>query len=155
MTFQKLREKLVRNSTIQDTAILTESKIYGKKDMISTSIPIINIALSGRIDGGLAPGLTVIAGESKRFKTSFLLFMAAAYLKKYDDAIILFYDSEFGTPESYVSMFDIDPERIVHTPITDIEVFKHDIMNQLDGISREDHVIILVDSIGVWPRARK
>ena len=97
--------------------------------MISTSIPIINIALSGRIDGGLAPGLTVIAGESKRFKTSFLLFMAAAYLKKYDDAIILFYDSEFGTPESYVSMFDIDPERIVHTPITDIEVFKHDIMN--------------------------
>ena len=94
MTFQKLREKLVRNSTIQDTAILTESKIYGKKDMISTSIPIINIALSGRIDGGLAPGLTVIAGESKRFKTSFLLFMAAAYLKKYDDAIILFYDSE-------------------------------------------------------------
>jgi hypothetical protein len=149
MTYQKLREKLVRNSTIQDTAILTESKIYGKKDMISTSIPIINIALSGRIDGGLAPGLTVIAGESKRFKTSFLLFMAAAYLKKYDDAIILFYDSEFGTPESYVSMFDIDPERIVHTPITDIQVFKHDIMNQLDGVTREDHVIILVDSIGV------
>ena len=51
--------KLQKNSTIKDTAILSESKFFTKKDMIPTAIPIINLALSGRLDGGLTPGLTM------------------------------------------------------------------------------------------------
>lgn len=148
MGFQSLRDKLVKNSTIKETAVLTESKVYGKKDLITTPVPIINAALSAKLDGGLTPGLTVIAGESKHFKSNFMLLMASSYLKKYDDAIILFYDSEFGTSESYIESFGIDPERIVHTPITDIEKLKHDIAQQLDSITREDHIIVLIDSIG-------
>ena len=93
--------KLQKNSTIKETAILSESKFFNKKDMIPTSIPVINIALSGRLDGGLTPGLTMWAGPSKHFKTAFSLLMAKAYLEKYEDAALLFYDSEFGTPQSY------------------------------------------------------
>ncbi|NBV57813.1 MAG: recombinase RecA, partial [Bacteroidetes bacterium] len=63
--------KLQKNSTIKDTAILSESKFFTKKDMIPTAIPIINLALSGRLDGGLTPGLTMWAGPSKHFKTAF------------------------------------------------------------------------------------
>ena len=59
-----LKERLIKNSTIDHTALLTESKVYGKKDMIPTSIPMINVALSGKIDGGLTPGLTMVAGVS-------------------------------------------------------------------------------------------
>ena len=61
----KTLEKLRKNTTIKDTAILAQSKFFTKKDMIPTSIPIINVALSGRLDGGLTPGLTMWAGPSK------------------------------------------------------------------------------------------
>jgi RecA/RadA recombinase len=143
-----LLEKLKKNSTIKATAILSESTIYGKKDMIQTKVPMINVAMSGSIDGGMTPGLTVIAGPSKHFKTAYSLLLAAAFLDKYKDGVILFYDSEFGTPDSYVSGFGLDPNRIVHSPITNIEELKFDVMQQLDALERKDKVLILIDSIG-------
>jgi len=76
------------------------------------------------------------------------LLMAKAYQDKYDDAVVLFYDSEFGTPQSYFDAFGIDTERVVHTPITDIEQLKFDIMQQMNAIERGEHVIIIIDSIG-------
>lgn len=143
-----LKERLIKNSTIDHTAMLTDSKVYGRKDMIPTVVPMINVALSGRIDGGLTPGLTVLAAPSKHFKTAFSLLMAAAYLKRHPDAVILFYDSEFGTPESYFTSFGVPLESVVHTPITDIEQLKFDLMHQLQEIKRGDKVMIVVDSVG-------
>jgi RecA/RadA recombinase len=141
-------DKIKSNSTIKDSAILSQSKFFTKKDMIPTAIPIINVALSGRLDGGLTPGLTMWAGPSKHFKTAFSLLMARAYLDKYPDAALLFYDSEFGTPQSYFETFGIDMDRVLHTPLTDIEQLKFDIMQQLQNIQRNDHLIIVIDSIG-------
>lgn len=143
-----LREKLLKNSTIKETDILAESKFFNKKDMIPTSIPSINIALSGSITGGLTPGLLVLAGPSKHFKTSFSLIMAKAYLDKYPDSIMLFYDSEFGTPQSYFRSVGIPLDRVVHTPITDMEQFKFDVMAQMNELKRGDKVVIVVDSVG-------
>jgi RecA/RadA recombinase len=141
-------DKIKKNSTIKDSAILAQSKFFTKKDMIPTSIPIINVALSGRLDGGLTPGLTMWAGPSKHFKTAFSLLMAKSYLDKYPEAALLFYDSEFGTPQSYFESFGIDMERVLHTPITDIEQLKFDIMQQMQGIERNERVMIVIDSIG-------
>ena len=141
-------DKIKKNSTVKDSDILKESKFFTKKDMIPTSIPAINLALSGRLDGGLTPGLTMWAGPSKHFKTAFSLLMAKSYLDKYEDAALLFYDSEFGTPQSYFDSFGIDVERVLHTPITDVEQLKFDIMKQLEGIERGDRVMIIIDSIG-------
>ena len=143
-----LKDRLIKNSTIDHTAVLTESKVYGRKDMIPTVVPMINVALSGRIDGGLTPGLTVLAAPSKHFKTAFSLLMAAAYIKRHPDAVILFYDSEFGTPESYFTSFGVPLESVVHTPITDIEQLKFDLMQQLQEIKRGDKVMIIIDSVG-------
>ena len=141
-------DKIKKNSTIKDSDILKESKFFTKKDMIPTYIPAINLALSGRLDGGLTPGLTMWAGPSKHFKTAFSLLMAKSYLDKYEDAALLFYDSEFGTPQSYFDSFGIDVSRVLHTPITDVEQLKFDIMKQLEGIERGDRVMIIIDSIG-------
>ena len=143
-----LLEKLKKNSTIKDTAILTESKFFGVKDLIQTAVPALNVALSGKLDGGLTPGLTVFAGPSKHFKTAFSLLLAKSYLDKYDDGVVLFYDSEFGTPQAYFDTSGIDTNRVIHTPITDIEQLKHDAMSQMNGFERGDHVIVIVDSIG-------
>jgi RecA/RadA recombinase len=116
--------------------------------MIPTTVPAINIALSGRLDGGLTPGITMWAGPSKHFKTAFSLLMAKSYMDKYPDAALLFYDSEFGTPQAYFDSFGIDTERVIHTPLTDVEQLKFDIMQQLQGVERGDHLIIVIDSIG-------
>jgi RecA/RadA recombinase len=143
-----LLNKLRKNTTIKDSDILSDSKFFTAKDMISTSVPAINIALSGKINGGLTPGLTIWAGPSKHFKTSFSLLMGKAYMDKYPDAVMLFYDSEFGTPQSYFDAFGIDTTRVLHTPLTNIEQLKFDLMTQLEQISRGDQVIIVIDSIG-------
>lgn len=143
-----LREKLKKNSTIKETSILTDSKFFNTKDLIQTSVPALNVALSGKLDGGLTPGLTVFAGPSKHFKTAFAMLLTKAYLDKYDDAVVLFYDSEFGAPQGYFDSFGVDTDRVLHTPITDIEQLKHDVMSQLNGIERGDHVLIVVDSVG-------
>lgn len=141
-------DKIKKNSNIKESAILSKSKFFNEKDMIPTSVPIVNVALSARLDGGLTPGLTMWAGPSKHFKTAFSLLMAKSYMDKYKDAALLYYDSEFGTPKTYFESFKIDTERVLHAPITDIEQLKFDIMNQISNVERGEHLIIVIDSIG-------
>ena len=143
-----IMDKLKKNSKIKDTAILSDSVLFAEKDVISTSVPMVNVALSGDMDGGLTSGLTVLAGPSKHFKTSFALLMGAAYLEKYEDAVMLFYDSEFGSPQNYFESFGIDTNRVLHTPVTDVEQLKFDLVGQLENIERGDKVVIIIDSIG-------
>jgi RecA/RadA recombinase len=143
-----LIERLQKNSTIKLTAPLMESRVFGKKEMAQTPVPMVNVALSGRLDGGLTPGLLMLAGPSKHFKSAFALLMAAAYQKKHKDAVVLFYDSEFGTPQSYFESFGVDLDRVIHTPITDVEQLKFDITKQLNDLVKGDKVVIVIDSIG-------
>ena len=143
-----LLDKLKKNSKIEGADILSDSNLYSTKDVCQTSVPMINVALSGSIDGGLTSGLTVLAGPSKHFKTSFGLLMAAAYLKKHEDAVLLFYDSEFGSPQAYFEAFDIDTDRVLHTPVPNVEQLKFDLVSQLEQIERGDKVVIIIDSIG-------
>tara|TARA_A200000159_G_C7337955_1_gene345874 strand:- start:4472 stop:5542 length:1071 start_codon:yes stop_codon:yes gene_type:complete len=143
-----IMDKLKKNSKLSHTAVLSKSKFFTDKDMIPTDVPMLNVALSGSLEGGLAPGLTVLAGPSKHFKSSFALKIASAYMKKYPEAVMLFYDSEFGSPQEYFQNFDIDTDRVLHTPITNVEELKFDLINQLEQIDREDKVIVIIDSIG-------
>jgi RecA/RadA recombinase len=143
-----LMDKLQKNSKIEFTSPLEDSKFFGNKDVISTPVPMINVALGGSLDGGLTPGLTVLAGPSKHFKTAFSLLMAKAYMDKYKDAVMLFYDSEFGTPQAYFDSFGIDKSRVLHTPITDVEQLKFDVVSQLNNLTRGEKVIIVIDSVG-------
>lgn len=143
-----LLDKIKKNSTIKESSILSKSKFFNDKDMITTDVPMVNVAVSGRLDGGFTPGLTMFAGPSKHFKTAFSLLMAKSYMDKYPEAVMLFYDSEFGTPKQYFESFQIDMQRVIHSPLTDIEQLKFDIMNQLKDVERGDKLIIVLDSIG-------
>ena len=143
-----LLDKLKKSSRSAGVSVLSESKLFSEKELTTTPVPMINVALSGSIDGGLASGLTVLAGPSKHFKTSFALLMAAAYLKKHEDSVLLFYDSEFGSPQSYFESFGIDTSRVLHTPVTNIEELKFDLVHQLNEIDRKDKVVVVIDSVG-------
>jgi RecA/RadA recombinase len=148
-----LLQRLAAQSTVKDAAVLADSKMYNTKDMISTPVPAFNVAFSGKLNGGFTPGVTLIAGPSRHFKTGFVLLMIKAYLDKYPEGVVIFYDSEFGTPQSYFDAFGIDTSRILHVPISDMEMLKFDVMNYFDpknkeGIKRGDKVLIAIDSLG-------
>lgn len=141
-------EKLIKNSKSSDTTTLGKSIFYKDKEVCPTSVPMVNVALGGSVDSGLTSGLTILAGPSRHFKTSFALLIASAYLKKHEDAAILFYDSEFGSPQDYFESFGIDVDRVIHTPVKSIEDLKFDLVGQLEGLDRKDKVIIIIDSLG-------
>lgn len=143
-----LRSKIIKNSTSKYTDILLESKLFNEKDVIPTRVPIINVGLSGAVDGGLIAGVTMFAGPSKNYKTGFALLMAKTFQEVHPNGIVLFYDSEFGAPKPYFEAFNINMANVVHTPITDIEELKHDLMTQLQNIDRGEKVLIIIDSIG-------
>lgn len=140
--------KLMKNSKLKHTERLDKSDFFTQKTMIPTDVPMLNVALSGSIDGGVAPGLTVLAGPSKHFKTSFALKIASAFLKSDPEAVMLFYDSEFGSPQSYFDTFGVDTSRVLHVPITNVEELKFDLISQLENMDKEDNVIVVIDSIG-------
>ena len=143
-----LMDKLKKNSTIKSTEVLEDSTLFTEFDDVPTDVPILNIALSGKIDGGLRRGMTGIAGESRHFKSLFGLIKVKAYMDKFPEAVCLFYDSEFGAGKKYFESVGIDANRVLHTPIEDIDQLIHDIMVQLEDIKRGDKVVIFVDSIG-------
>ena len=143
-----IMDRLKKTSTVKASAIVSESQFFEAKDLTTTPVPALNIALSGDIDGGLAPGLTVVAGPSKHFKSNISLVMIAAYLDKYPEGIALLYDTEFGITPEYLANFNIDTDRVLHTPIEHAEQLKFDLMKQLEAMEKGDNVIIMIDSIG-------
>ena len=143
-----LLEKMLKTGSTKTSAVLSRSKFFNEKEAIPTDLPILNIAFSGSVKGGLLSGLTTLAGHSKTFKTMLSLYCMKAYLDKYPEGIALLYDSEFGITPEYIQSFDIDIDRVVHIPIKDVEELKFDIVSKLDAIDAKDKVFIMVDSIG-------
>lgn len=143
-----LKERLIKASTSKMTAELSKSKFFNEKTVVRTRIPMLNIAISGALNGGMQSGLTIFAGPSKHFKSNMGLTMVAAYMNKFPDAICLFYDSEFGITESYLRAMGVDPERVIHTPVQSVEQLKIDMTNQLEEVKRGEKVIVFIDSIG-------
>jgi preprotein translocase subunit YajC len=144
----ELLQRLKKSSKIDRTDILSKSDFFKVIDPVPTAVPALNIALGASLKGGVTPGLIIWAGPSKHFKTSYQLLYLKAYLDKYPEAIGMWYDSEFGSPQAYFESFGIDPNRVLHIPITNIEELKFDLVNQLNEIKRGDKVMICVDSVG-------
>jgi len=143
-----LLEKMKKVGSIKSTELLSESTFFNKKEGVQTEVPIINLALSGQVDGGLVSGLTFLAGPSKHFKSLLGLVLVKAYMNKHPDAVCLFYDSEFGITPDYIKTNGIDTDRVLHIPIEHLEQLKFDISKRLEAIERGDKVIIFIDSVG-------
>jgi hypothetical protein len=143
-----LMEKMLKSGNIKSASILSKSVFFNAKESIPTDLPILNIAFSGSLDGGLLPGLTVVAGASKSFKTMLSLYCMKAYLERYQDGIAILYDSEFGITPEYLESFKIDTSRVIHIPLENVEQLKFDIVQRLQEIDKKDKVFIMIDSIG-------
>ena len=143
-----LLDKMLKAGNIKSASVLSKSSFFNAKETIPTDLPILNIAFSGSLEGGLLPGLTVVAGASKSFKTMLSLYCMKAYLDKYKDGVAILYDSEFGITPDYLESFNIDINRVIHIPIENVEQLKFDIVQRLGEVDKKDNVFIMIDSIG-------
>lgn len=146
-----LMSRMLKASVIEKAAVMSESEFFGNDDLIPLPVPMMNVAYSGKLDGGYGPGLHMVAGPSKHFKSNTCLVLVKAFLDKYEDGIILFYDSEFGSIPEYWETFGIDVSRVIHLPIMNMEQLKFDIMKKLEDLEKsggKDRVLIYVDSLG-------
>jgi RecA/RadA recombinase len=143
-----LLDKMLKAGSVKGSTVLAKSSFFKDKDPIQTDLPIVNIAFCGSLKGGLLPGLTVLAGASKSFKTLLGLYCMKAYLDKYEDGVAILYDSEYGVTPEYLESYDIDTNRVIHVPIEDVEQLKFDATKRLNEIEKGDRVFIMIDSIG-------
>lgn len=143
-----LMKRILKNSDNPYIATLEESPLLDKTDPTVTEIPALNVILSGSVDGGFDSGITTIAGESKHFKTLFGLYMSKAFLNKYEDGVLVFFDSEFGSPRSYFNFFEGAKERVIHVPVMTVEDLRTQMLQMLEDFDRDDKVMFMVDSIG-------
>jgi RecA/RadA recombinase len=143
-----LMNKMKASGSIKESALLSDSILFNEKDSVPTEIPIINLALSGKLKEGLVSGLTFLAGPSKHFKSLLGLMMVKAYMDQYPESICLFFDSEFGITPDYIRANGLDASRILHIPILHIEQLKFDMVKRINDILRKEKVIIFIDSIG-------
>lgn len=139
----------MKNSSVKETTYVGQAKFYKNNETVPTAVPMINVALSGDMDGGVTPGVTMIAGPSRHFKTLFGLIMVKAFLDKYPDGAVLFFNNEYGSPEAYFKGLDIDTSRVIETPFDDIEMLKQETIKQLDFLNGKEKVMIFIDSIGM------
>lgn len=77
-----LLEKLKKAGSVKGSNVLSESSFFGDKDIIKTDLPILNIAFSGDLNGGLVSGISVLAGESKVFKCAAFNTPLEVYVKE-------------------------------------------------------------------------
>lgn len=135
--------------------MLSKTDALEPEIICSTGIPIIDLAWSGRIDGGLISGIKELVGDSRTFKTMFGLVDVAAYLNKYPDAICIFADSEKGANQNYWDSMGIDMDRVIYVPIKNVEQTKIQLLQLLDEVKEGDHVIVFIDSISQLPSTKE
>ena len=150
-----LMDRLKKTTAIEYASVLEDSELFDDCQVVPTEIPILNVALSGDLKGGLTSGVTQIAGPSKHFKSLLALILVRAFLNQYKDGVILFYDSEFGMPRPYFKTLGIDMNRVFHVPLVDIEELKQDLMAQLKESKRGDHLMVVIDSMGMLASAKE
>jgi RecA/RadA recombinase len=129
--------------------ILSSSTFFDKDIVIQSSVYIINLMMSGRLYGpeaGIRPGLTVVVGDSRTFKTNWCLSQVKDFLDQHSNGIVIFGDCEFGAKSSFEA-FGIDKDRVIHIALENIEDMKFKIVQALDEISGDDEVMIFIDSV--------
>ena len=136
-------------------AVYSESDLLKRKfrEFAPLPVPMMNVAFSGKWNGGLTSGITVLAGESKMGKTFIGLVCVKAYLDAYEDSVCIYLDSEAGAGFQYFERLGIPQDRVFHIPVEHIEAAKTQLTKILDTMkntnpNEKKRFIVFFDSLG-------
>lgn len=127
--------------------VLKDSSYFDKGPLFKSNVPVINLMFSGDFSGAISYGTTMFVGDSRTYKSNFCLKIVSEFMAKYPDSICIFVDTEFGASSAYFGTFNIDTERVVHVPITNIEQMSFQLNQMLDEVTDGEKVIVFIDSI--------
>lgn len=144
-----LLKKLKQNSVVKEAQAVKDSAYFRETHFYDTGIPALNIMLSGRVNGGLSYGFSMIGGYKASYKSTLSLMLVRAFLNADPENVCIFYDSEYGTSRDYMASQGVDIERVLHIPIDDIETLKQDIAAQLNELEVDAKVMFFIDSLGM------
>lgn len=144
-----LMDKMKKASFVDNAAVLSKSQMFKNKEFIPLKVPMMNVAFSGKLDGGFSNGLIQLAGPSKHFKSNMGLVLCEGFQEAEPDGVIIFYDNEFGSTEDYFANAGVDIDRVLHVPFLNLEELKFDLIQKLEAIDpKTDKVMIFIDSVG-------
>lgn len=139
----RLLKKAAKDNKV---SVLDSSSFFDKDVVFRSKTPLINQMLSGHIDGGIRPGIYLVVGDSRTFKTNFCVDLMGDFLDENEDGIALFFDSEFGAKKCFEAR-GIDMSRVIHYALEDIEDLKFKMTQALEEVGENEKVFIFIDSI--------
>lgn len=156
MAKNPMMAKLLKNaSKMPGVAVLSDDGIGEKSVMCPLPVPLLNIASSGKINGGLVEGIKMIVGDSRCYKSGFLVMDAVAFLNHDPEAIVIFADSEKGASKGLWEQYGADMDRVLYMPIYTVEDMSHKIISTLDQFEIGQKVMVVIDSIGLLASSKE
>lgn len=149
MATNSLMTKMLKSASKDNKiSMLSSSQFFDKDPIFNSSVPMINLMVSGEITGGIRPGVHLVCGDSRTFKTSFCLSLMKDFLDQKPNGIAIFADCEFGAKSSFAA-FGIDEDRVLHIAMETIEDMKFKLVQALDQIEEgsNEEVFIFIDSL--------
>ena len=125
------------------------------ENFIDTGSYIFNALLSGSLNGGLPSNkITALAGESATGKTYFLMGIVKNFLDANPNAGVIYFESESAVTKQMVIDRGIDPNRMVHVPVTTVQEFRTQSLKVLDSYllqheSERKPLFLCLDSLGM------
>ena len=126
------------------------------ENFIDTGSYIFNALLSGSLNGGLPSNkITALAGESATGKTYFLMGIVKNFLDANPNAGVIYFESESAVTKQMVIDRGIDPNRMVHVPVTTVQEFRTQALKVLDSYllqheSERKPLFLCLDSLGMF-----
>jgi hypothetical protein len=164
-----LLESMMKNTSTPFARKMTNSFIQeNTSNTWDMDVPLMNVAMSGKMDTGFQSGITIFAGPSRHYKSLYALTMLNQWFKHNEDpeeAVAILFDTEYGITEEYLNSFPYivkHMDRIIHMPVNTVEELRHEIATQTETLyddyktaykkapksTKKPNVFLMVDSIG-------
>lgn len=143
--------ELLKMTSKMDPAMgqLSDPGIGEKNILCPMPVPLLNIANSGRVDGGLVEGIKMIVGDSRCYKSGFLVMDAVAFLNHDPESIVIFCDSEKGASKPLWEQYGADMDRVLYVPVYTVEDMIQKTTQLLEKFEVGQKVMLVIDSLGL------
>lgn len=156
MNAQELLKDLVKASGSKYASIVKNGTMGDIIDYIDTGSYILNSQFSGDMFKGIPTNRTIgIAGWESTGKTYFVTSIAKNFLKKYEEGIVIFADTENSVNKAFFEKRKMDISRIIILYPETVEDFRTqgvNIVNKLNEKKRgEVKALMILDSLTQLP----
>lgn len=150
---QSYAQKIVKNIIKNDMASVAEDGILGGdiEWYVDTGSYAMNALISGSIYGGYpANNITALAGPSGVGKTYYAMKACEAFQRKYEDGIVLYFESEGAIRTEMLEQQKIDRSRFIISPVVTVEQFRKELVKLIEAYdkNKDPKIFVVLDSLG-------